>query len=445
MELSDLNFLFRFLPIFLLAYYFCPARHRNRLLFVSSLLFYLFNGWVNTLLLTCSLLWNYWVVLMMSGRPQATGWRRGWLGAAVLYNLGTLCYFKYASPALPPGISFYTFTMLSLDIDVYLRRERAPQSFTELGVFGAMFPKLLSGPIAKFSDMAGQIRRRATSVKKTEQGLSLVIAGLSFKILLADPIGILWHDVQTIGFESISTPLAWMGMAAFSVQLLFDFQGYSLMAIGLAYMLGFELPKNFDHPYGARSISEYYRRWHISLGHWFRDYLYIPLGGNRGGIARTCINLLIVWGITGIWHGSTANFLLWGLILGFFIVLEKCFLGRLLERHRALSHFYVWFLIPLTWIIFAITDLKELGTYFTRLFPFWGEGIAVNARDWIDRGRSYLPLFLGAAAVSCPLADRLWKKYWNTLWAKALLFLLFWVCVYQIVNGLHDPFLYGNF
>ena len=217
------------------------------------------------------------------------------------------------------------------------------------------------------------------------------------------------------------------------------------MAIGLAYMLGFELPKNFDHPYGARSISEYYRRWHISLGHWFRDYLYIPLGGNRGGIARTCINLLIVWGITGIWHGSTANFLLWGLILGFFIVLEKCFLGRLLERHRALSHFYVWFLIPLTWIIFAITDLKELGTYFTRLFPFWGEGIAVNARDWIDRGRSYLPLFLGAAAVSCPLADRLWKKYWNTLWAKALLFLLFWVCVYQIVNGLHDPFLYGNF
>lgn len=445
MDFLDLNFLFRFLPIFLLIYFFCPARHRNKVLLAASLLFYLFSGWGSALLLIASLLANYCAVVMMAGRPRALRWRRGWLGAAVLYNLGTLCYFKYASSALPPGISFYTFTMLSMDIDVYLHKERAPQSLTELGVYGAMFPKLLSGPIAQFHDMAGQIRRRSVSLQKTEEGLSLMIAGLAFKVLLADTVGILWHDVQTIGFESISTPLAWMGAAAYSVQLLFDFQGYSLMAIGLGTMLGFQLPKNFDHPYRAGSISEYYRRWHISLGHWFRDYLYIPLGGNRGGLGRTCLNLLIVWAVTGIWHGSTANFLLWGLALGLFIVLEKCFLGRFLERHRALSHLYVWFLIPLTWIIFAITDLNDLGIYFSRLFPFWGEGTAVNAADWIQRGRAYLPFFLGAAAVSCPLADRLWEKYHDTLWAKALLLLLFWVCIYQIVNGLHNPFRYLSF
>ena len=445
MELLDLNFLLRFLPIFLLVYYFAPVKYKNGVLFAASLLFYFFNGWQNTLLLLCSLAVNYAAILLMSRRPRLLGWRRGWLLTAVLYNVGTLCYFKYASSALPPGISFYTFTLLSADIDVYLRREMAPRSLTEMGVYGIMFPKLLSGPIVRFKDMAGQIRRRATSVKKTEYGLSLIIVGLSFKVILADTIGILWHDIQTIGFESISTPLAWMGAAAYSVQLLFDFQGYSLMAIGLASMLGFEFPKNFDHPYRARSISEYYRRWHISLGQWFKDYLYIPLGGNRMGLGRTCLNLLAVWAVTGIWHGTTANFLLWGGILGLFIVLEKCFLGRFLERHKALSHLYVWLLIPLTWVIFAVTDFDSLRIYFTRLFPFWGGGIAVNETDWITRGQTYLPFFLGALAVSCPLADRLWEKYWSRLWAKALLCVLFWVCIYQIVNGMHNPFRYFSF
>lgn len=445
MELSDLNFLLRFLPLFLLIYYFCPIKYRNAVLFASSIVFYLFCGWKNTLLLLSSLAVNYVLIRIMDSRSRDIVWRRGWLLLALSYNITVLCYFKYAAPSLPPGISFYTFTLLSADIDVYLRRESAPRKATEFGVFGIMFPKLLSGPIVQFRDMAGQIRRRVTNVRKVEYGLSLAIVGLSFKVLLADPLGILWHDIRTIGFESISTPLAWMGAAAYSAQLLFDFQGYSLMAIGLASMLGFELPKNFDHPYRARSISEYYRRWHISLGQWFRDYLYIPLGGNRRGLARTCLNLLAVWTVTGIWHGTSVNFVLWGMLLGLFIVLEKCFLGSILERHRIFSRLYVWFLIPLTWVIFAVTDLTDLGNCFMRLFPFWGEGIAVNAGDWIDRGRDYLPFFLAALAVSCPLADRLWEKCWNKLWMKVLLCLLFWICIYQIVNGLHNPFMYRNF
>lgn len=445
MALTDLNFLFRFLPIFLLIYYFAPIKYRNIILFLSSILFYLFGGWRNTLLLLGSLILNYIIVFFMKNGASSKGWRRGWLLCALLYNTGMLCYYKFGPEPLPAGISFYTFTLLSYVIDVYRGQEKAARSFTELGVYGMLFPKLLSGPIVQYRQMAGQIRRHETTVKKTEYGLSLMILGLSFKILLADTVGILWHEIQTIGFESISTPLAWMGAAAFSVQLFFDFQGYSLMAVGLASMLGFQLPGNFDHPYRSGSISEYYRRWHISLGSWFRDYLYIPLGGNRKGPGRTCLNLLLVWAVTGIWHGTTANFLLWGLTLGMLIVLEKYFLGGFLDRHRLLSRLYVWFLIPLTWVIFAITDPGQLGTYFTRLFPFWGPGIAVNTRDWLIHGRTYLPFFLGALAVSCPIADRLWEKYWNTIVSKALLLLLFWFCVYQIVNGLHNPFMYLNF
>lgn len=210
-------------------------------------------------------------------------------------------------------------------------------------------------------------------------------------------------------------------------------------------MLGFDLPRNFDHPYRSRSVGEYYRRWHMSLGQWFRDYLYIPLGGNRKGPVRTAFNLLTVWIVTGIWHGVTPNYLLWGLILGLLIVSEKFWLGRFLSRHGCISRLYVWILIPLTWVIFAIPDPHSLGVYFSRLFPFRGGGIAVSKNDWLRYGRNYLGFFLAALVVSCPAADYVWKKYWNTLAAKAMLFALFWLCVYRLVNGLHNPFLYLNF
>lgn len=444
MGLSDLNFIFRFLPLFLLVYFLCPVRCRNAVLFGGSIVFCALTSISGALTLFASITVNYILICLLTCR-KSPAWRKGWLGGAVLFNIGLLCCFKYMAPSLPPGISFYTFTLLSVDIDVYRRTEQPPESWLELGAFAAMFPKLLSGPIAQYHGTVEQLRRRRPNAKGIERGLSLLIVGLAFKVLIADPVGILWHDIQTVGFESISTPLAWMGAAAYSVQLLFDFQGYSLMALGLGSMLGFDLPQNFDHPYRSRSVSEYYRRWHMSLGKWFRDYLYIPLGGSRAGMARTVLNLLLVWLATGIWHGVTPNFLLWGMILGFFIVLEKLWLGKVLDAHRLLSHLYVWFLLPLTWVIFAITDLDGLRIYFSRLFPFWGVGIAVNPRDWIIHGRTYLGFFLAALAVSSPLADHLWKRFWNTLAAKLLLFGLFWICVYRIVTGLHNPFLYLNF
>lgn len=444
MELSDLNFLFRFLPVFLLFYFLCPVKYRNTVLFVGSVVFACLNSLSGAAVLLICVTVNYALLCVMECRKSAV-WRRAWLAAAVLFQVGLLGYYKYSGQALPPGISFYTFTLLSVDIDVCRQTERPPKSWMELGLFAAMFPKLLSGPIAGYHDTIDQVRKRKVTAKNVEYGVSLMVVGLAFKVILADTLGILWHEIQTIGFESISTPFAWMGAAAYSAELFFDFQGYSLMAVGLGSILGFQLPRNFDHPYRSRSISEYYRRWHMSLGRWFRDYLYIPLGGSRAGSGRTVVNLLIVWLATGIWHGVTLNFLLWGLGLGFFIVMEKLWLGKLLEAHKLFSRLYVWFLIPLTWMVFAITDLKGLGIYFTRLFPFWDSGIAVNAKDWITHGKAYGGFFLAAFLVSCPAADYLWKKFWNTLAAKILLFALFWVCVYQIVNGMHNPFLYRNF
>ena len=444
MGLSDLNFLFRFLPVFLLLYILCPLKYRNGLLLAASLLFCGLRSLTGAAVLLGSLTVHY-LLLRLMNRAQSLFRRRICLWGAVLFQAGLLCYYKFAAPSLPPGISFYTFTLLSADLDIYHEREKTVGSWLEFGAYTAMFPKLLSGPITKYQDTIHQLRRPETNGKKVEYGLSLLIAGLSFKILIADTLGILWHDIQTVGFESISTPLAWLSTAAYCVQLLFDFQGYSLMAVGLGHMLGFDLPKNFDHPYRSRSISEYYRRWHMSLGQWFRDYLYIPLGGSRNGTLRTIFNLLTVWIVTGIWHGVTPNFLLWGLVLRLFIVLEKVGLGSFLACHRWLSHLYIWFLIPLTWVIFAIPDFASLQIYFTRLFPFWGEGIAVNAGDWLRHGRTYLGFFLAALVVSCPVADRLWKKYWHTLPVKGILLALFWLCVYRIVNGLHNPFMYLNF
>ena len=263
MELSDLNFLFRFLPVFLVLYILCPTKYRNGVLFGFSLLFCGLNGVEGAAVLLCSLTVNYAALCLMevSRKPAR---RKACLSLAILFNTGLLGYYKYAAETLPIGISFYTFTLLSADIDVFLRRERAPRNWMELGTYTAMFPRLLSGPITEYHTSIRQLRHRDTNGKKVEYGLSLVIAGLSLKVIIADTMGILWHYIQTVGFESISTPLAWMGAAAYSMQLFFDFQGYSLMAVGLGHMLGFDLPHNFDHPYRSRSISEYYRRWHIS-------------------------------------------------------------------------------------------------------------------------------------------------------------------------------------
>ena len=445
MEFSNLIFLFRFLPIFLLIYYLVPVRWKNPVLFFGSIIFYGLGNWQDTILLAFSFLVNYFLTLIMEKKNGSLAWRRVWLVFLLMYDIGVLLFFKCFWNRLPLGISFYTFTMLSYVLDVYWKKARVNRNPIELGAYVWMFPKLISGPIASYGDTIESVHRRRVRPAQVEHGLSMMIVGLGFKVIIADHLGTLWKDVQTIGFESISTPLAWIGMAGYCAQLFFDFQGYSLMAIGLGEMMGFTLPRNFKHPYRSKSVGEFYRRWHATLGEWFKKYIYIPLGGNRKGNLRTFVNLLAVWLVTALWHGVTWNFMLWGMALFLFIALEKFVFKDKLSRMNWVAHLYILFVIPLTWMLFAITDIHQIGIYFSRLFPFFGTGVAVHAGDYLAYLKNYGLFFALALLVSLPVADRFWKKCWNKWYTKILLFAVFWLCVYLIAKGLKNPFMYFSF
>ena len=470
MVFSSIAFIMYFMPVFFLVYYILPASYKNAWLFLASLGFYYYGVRGNPgylLLMIMSVVVNFVAGKLIAAQKTKRA-RKAWLVVGIVYDLGWLILFKYLgflienlnalfgamhvkvqletwNLILPIGISFYTFQIISYLVDVYRRETKAAKSLISLGTYLCMFPQLIAGPIVNYHLIQEQLHKRKHSMEKVESGLKVFALGLAYKVLLANRVGHLWTEVTAIGYESISTPLAWMSIVAYSLQLYFDFYGYSLMAIGIGEMLGFDLPKNFDHPYRSRTVSEFYRRWHITLGRWFRDYLYIPLGGNRKGNAWTFFNLLIVWVVTGMWHGSTINFPLWGLILFVFIALERFVIRNFLEKHGWLAHLYIWFVIPLTWVVFAITKLSDLKVYFARLFPFFGTGIAVNAGDYLKYGRTYGVFFLLAFVVSLPFMDKILKKCWKKWWMKAILFVVLWICIYQIANGLNNPFMYFSF
>ena len=371
------------------------------------------------------------------------------LGLAALF--GCLFFFKYAGllglgVTLPLAISFYSFQLAAYLIDVYRGRvpaERKPLLFFT-GVL--LFPKLLSGPLMDPLSLHEQLSDPPRpGLEDFDSGLRDFILGLSMKVLLANQIGGLWRQVGNIGYESVSTPLAWMGIAAYSLQLYLDFCGYSWMALGLGRMLGFRLPRNFEHPYAARSMQDFWRRWHISLSSWFRDYVYIPLGGSREGTARTYLNLLAVWVLTGLWHGSTLNFLLWGLLLFALIALERAGWGRVLARSRVISRVYMVLMIPLSWLLFAIPSVSRIGVYLGRLFPLVSQGIAVNAGDWLQYGKQYWWLLVLGIVFSTPGPEKLWNRIRGTWLGTVILALLFWACVYCMSVATNDPFMYFSF
>ena len=385
MEFSSLEFLFRFLPIFLIIYYLVPVKYKNPVLFFGSLVFYAMGSWKDALLLLFSMSLNYILVLLMDHIRRKSS-RNTMLVILLCYNIGLLCIFKYTRLSLPLGISFYTFTMLSYVLDVYKKKTAALRDYLEYGTYILLFPKLISGPIAQFANMAGQLKKHPIRLEKIEHGLTLFIIGLGYKVIIANHLAILWRDIQGIGFESISTPLAWMGAFGYSAQLFFDFQGYSLMAIGIGEMLGFDLPKNFDHPYRSRTVSEFYRRWHITLGRWFRDYLYIPLGGNRVGHYRHLWNLFVTFLVSGIWHGANLTFVLWGSLHGLYQIvgIEK---NRLLPKvnvskrlHTVFNCLVTFVLVMFAWIFFRANDLHSAFSIIEKIFTdrgplFTGEGI----------------------------------------------------------------------
>ena len=467
MLFNSLEFIL-FFPIVCLVYYLLPGiKGRTIFLLLASYYFYMCWEPVYALLLLTSTSITYISALCMD-RSRSRRWRKISLFSGIFINLGILFFYKYYEFAgslitdffsllnigieiprwnvlLPVGISFYIFQAVGYAVDVYRGTIKAEKNFVVYALFISFFPQLVAGPIERAKNMLPQFREKHKfSYENFDAGLRLMIWGFFMKLCVADRVSTYVDAVYNNYMEHSGVSLL-LATFFFTFQIYCDFAGYSLIAIGSSKMMGFTLMENFHRPYFAKSIKEFWRRWHISLSTWFKDYLYIPLGGNRKGNAWTFFNLLIVWVVTGMWHGSTINFPLWGLILFVFIALERFVIRNFLEKHGWLAHLYIWFVIPLTWVVFAITKLSDLKVYFARLFPFFGTGIAVNAGDYLKYGRTYGVFFLLAFVVSLPFMDKILKKCWKKWWMKAILFVVLWICIYQIANGLNNPFMYFSF
>ena len=464
MVFSSLQFIFIFLPLFFICYYAVPKGFKNSVLLIGSLCFYFIGAVSNPghfAIFLISIIADYAAALKIDSSEKH---KRLFLTVTVVFHVISLSVFKYsgfvigeigrlvpsldlaADIVLPIGISFYTFQGLSYVIDVYRGKLQAEKSLLDFAVYIAMFEQLIAGPIVTYNQVEKELHGRKIILSSALDGIGMFIFGLGLKVLLANPLGKLWSQTNAIGFESISTPLAWMAIAAFSFQIYFDFFGYSLMAVGLGKMLGFKLPKNYDHPYLSRSMTEFWRRWHITLGSWFREYVYIPLGGNRKGKLYELRNLLIVWLLTGIWHGAGYNFLLWGFSLFVIIVTEKLFIGKYLNKFPLIGHIYMALIFPLTWAIFAVDDLGKLGVFLTRLFPFFGQGVwSVFRYDYLKYLKLYFPFLIAGFLFSSKLPYKLLERIKNRAVIWSILAVIFAASVYCMLRGLDDPFLYFRF
>lgn len=454
---AGMEFIFYFFPVFLLIYHLIPIKYKDVVLLLGSYLFYASGDLKYVLLLLLLTLCNYFMgqqIHKLSEGYKMHSWqrteRKKKLAFIISLDVTVLLVFKMLavfvdSSLFPLGLSFYLFKMISFQVDYYRGEIFEKTSFLSVAVYFSLFPQVISGPIMRYNE-GTEPQNRIYGLSQLEDGMKYFAAGLGMKVLLADRLAILWNDLQMIGYQSISTPLAWLGAAGYSLQLYFDFWGYSLMASGILVCLGFDFIENFHHPYASGSIGEFYRRWHMTLGRFFRDYVYIPLGGSRCRKNRLILNLVIVWLITGLWHGNGVNYLLWGAVLGLFIILEKLFYGDRLKKLPVLGNLYVLFLIPLTWVIFAITDLHQLLIYFGRLFPvFGGTGIAVNTGDFLKYAGTYGKLFLAGGLLCIPgVFDFLEKHRKNPLVIAGLL-LIFWYSVYFMASSGENPFLYFQF
>lgn len=464
MVFSSLPFIFIFLPIFFACYYLVPNHIKNMVLLAGSVCFY-FVGTVDHpehfVLFLVSILMDFAIGLLIE---KYSKYKRVFLVIGIGFHLLCLITFKYSGfiagklnryiPSLnsffrltlPIGISFYTFQGISYIVDVYRGTIAAEKSLLKYSTYISMFEQLIAGPIVTYSQVQRELYYREIKPKTVLNGIGIFIFGLGFKVLLANPIGKLWTDTKTIGFDSISTLLAWMAIFAFSIQIYFDFFGYSLMAIGLGKMLGFKLPKNFCFPYLSRSMTEFWRRWHMTLGTWFREYIYIPLGGNRKGKLATALNLLTVWLLTGIWHGAGYNFLLGGAVLFLILLMEKFLIGKFLHKVPIIGHIYMLFLIPLTWAIFAIDDMHMLLVFFSRLFPFFGQGVwSIFRYDYLKYLKLYYPFFIAGILFSTRLPFKLLKQIKSRILIWLMLAAILIACVYCMYRGLDDPFLYFRF
>ena len=464
MVFSSLVFLFAYLPITLLAYYLVPRQGRNIFLFIVNLIFY---GWGEpklVLLMVFNIFFNYiggWLVDKYRADAKK---RKLFLILTCVLDIGILAVFKYTGMitetlnmlpflnipelqiSLPIGISFYTFQTMSYVIDVY--RDDAPVSknFINFGTYVALFPQLIAGPIVRYRDVAEQLVNRRETLEMFTRGVKLFMVGLAKKVIIANTMGTLTTNIFATTDEN-GVVGTWVGMIAYTFQIYFDFSGYSDMACGLGNMLGFEFLKNFNYPYIAKSITDFWRRWHISLSTWFKEYVYIPLGGNRKGVKRQILNLLIVWGLTGLWHGAAYNFVLWGLYYGLLLILEKFVLKKFLDRLPSfVQHIYTLFIVIIGWGLFYFTDVGQLGEFMVDLFNF-GNGICGNQA--FNLIMSNLPMLIIAAVASTPLAAMLYNRFEHTrfMWIPETLYCMgvLGVSTASLVNQSYNPFLYFRF
>ena len=472
MVFSTIIFLFRFLPITLALYYLAPAKLKNTVLFLCSLVFYCWGEVRFFPVMLALILINYLCGLGLEKADAKPAVRRVLLLTALLASLGMLFYFKYANfvirsvnsllgtgfaaiqgiGTLPLGISFYTFQTLSYTIDVYRREVKAEHNIIDFGAYVVMFPQLIAGPIVKYRDVSAQLHvyKHRYDLKQIEEGMTLFAFGLAKKVLLADAVGALWTDIigiadspstTFVGLANASTPLVWLGVIAYSLQLYFDFSGYSMMAIGMGKMLGFDFPQNFNYPYISRSITEFWRRWHMTLSGWFREYVYIPLGGNRKGLKRQIFNLFVVELLTGIWHGADWNFICWGLYYFVLLAVEKLFLLKYLEKGKLWPHLYTLFLVVVGWAMFVGNEPGVgFGLLFQKLFvPSGGASPVYFLRNY--------GVLLAVSAVCCtPLIEKIWNVLRRRAVTRvaAVLFLLVLSTAY-VVGSTNSPFLYFNF
>ena len=439
MSFSDLNFLFRFLPIFLIIYYFSRPEWRKYVLILASLVFVAFDSLWSVPLMLAVVIAN-WVLGLCVCR-----WGRIFLWGGAALDVAVLVSCRLLSLPLP-GVSYLVFSLISYLADVY-RGDQEPVPAALFGVYAGMFPRLIAGPIARAGQVVPELEAPECTLQRLERGAGLVILGLAYKVLLADSLAGLWSTAGKIGYESLSCPMAWLCAVGFSLQLYFDFHGCSLMAVGLGRMMGFRLPDNFNFPYLSRSVGEFYRRWHITLGAWFRDYVYIPLGGSRKGMGRTLLHLLVVWLLTGLWHGIGGNFLLWGLFLCFWICLEKLGLRRILDRVPVLGHIYLPIVIVLSWVIFAVQSPAELGVYFSRMFAFvtGAQGSFVDTGDFMRYLGQFAPYLIVGLIFVFPFGERVLRRYNRTWPVRILLLVIFWLCVARLSVQSGTPFLYAQF
>ena len=467
MLFSSIPFLYYFLPLVLAVYFLTPRAGKNAVLFLSSLLFYAWGEPRFCIFMLLSILQGYVFGRLIEKHAQNKKRSKLFLTASVALSLALLAYCKYADfflssvnavtglsfkllhVTLPIGISFYTFQILSYVVDVYRGEVPAQKSFLKLGTYIAMFPQLIAGPIVRYTDIAPQLDSRQTTLEDVSSGACRFVIGLSKKVLLANVL----YELITAFQQSrdLSVLYFWLYAVSFALQLYFDFSGYSDMAIGLGRIFGFRFQENFNYPYISGSITEFWRRWHISLGSWFRDYVYIPLGGNRVSKAKWLRNILVVWMLTGLWHGASWNFVLWGLGFAVLLVAEKLVYGRLLQRTHVLKHVYTLLLVTLSFVLFNADSVSEAVSQLGAMFG--AGGLPLVSTEGVYYLKSYAGTFLFAAIGATPLVSNAISRFGKTRFgAQALtvlqplvMFALLAACTAFLVDGSFNPFLYFRF